>query len=91
MKVQNSSLKLKYESDRSFKEQLEIWFIKDHKKGKITIGLQIKKIIKLYNHFKAIKFRIFNLVLKITACLLYFVEVIMDPLPKNKDEYLLKK
>jgi hypothetical protein len=43
MKVQNSSSKLKYDSDRSFKEQLEIWFIKDHKKGKITIGLKIQK------------------------------------------------
>ena len=39
MKVQNSSSKLKYDSDRSFKEQLEIWFIKDHKKGKITIAV----------------------------------------------------
>ena len=52
--------KLKYASDKTLKEKLEIWFIKDHR--------------------KAIKFRIFNLVLKLATCALYIIEVLRDPL-----------
>lgn len=51
--------KLRYASDKTFKEKLQIWFIKDHR--------------------KAIKFRIFNLILKLMTCVLYVAEVVMDP------------
>ncbi len=50
---------VKYASDKSIKEKLQIWFIKDHS--------------------KAIKFRIFNLILKVATCILYIIEVLMDP------------
>ncbi len=41
MKAQNN--KFRYASDKSLKEKLEIWFIKDHKKGKL-VYLTINKI-----------------------------------------------
>lgn len=66
--MKQQSNKFRYASDKTFKEKLEIWFIKDHR--------------------KAIKFRIFNLILKATACLLYLIEVIMDPLPANPELYM---
>lgn len=52
--------RLKYASDKTIKEKLEIWFIKDHS--------------------KAIKFRIFATLLKVASCILYILEVLMDPL-----------
>lgn len=51
--------RLKYASDKTFKEKLQIWFVKDHR--------------------KAIKFRIFNLTLRVATCILYIVEVLLDP------------
>ena len=63
--------KLKYASDKTLKEKLEIWFVKDHN--------------------KAIKFRIFNLILKLTSCLFYIIEVLLDPLPNKISNYQYKK
>lgn len=55
--------RLKYASDKTLKEKLQIWFVKDHR--------------------KAIKFRIFNLALRVATCILYIVEVLLDPYSSN--------
>ncbi|CAF0855636.1 unnamed protein product, partial [Brachionus calyciflorus] len=55
--------RLRYASDKTLKEKLEIWFIKDHS--------------------KAIRFRIFNLILKLMTCVLYVLEVVIDPVASH--------
>ncbi len=55
--------RLKYASDKTVKEKLQIWFLKDHR--------------------KAIKFRIFNLTLRVATCALYIIEVLLDPYSSN--------
>ena len=77
---------MKYASDKSVKERLQIWFIKDHRKGKRLI--LIKKYlayikIKIIHVSIAIRFRIFNLILKVASCFLYVLEVLMNPTTTN--------
>ncbi len=73
----------KFSSDRSVKEKIVIWFIKDHFKG-----VSIKKfyyillfLITFYSPSLAIQFRIFNLILKLLSCILYIVQAVLDPRP----------
>jgi hypothetical protein len=41
-------MKLKYASDKTFKEKLEIWFVKDHNKGKTFIVSREEKVFPVF-------------------------------------------
>ena len=46
--MKNNDNKLKYASDKKFKEKLEIWFIKDHRKGILLRNIFFTRNIFLY-------------------------------------------
>ena len=72
-------VKLKYASDKTLIEKLEILFIKDHKRGKQFTSTYSFWFNKLRYCIKiAIKFRIFNSICKLLTCILYVLEVVMN-------------
>lgn len=79
----------KYASDKSFKEKLEISFVKDHRKGNLNKFKWRYLMNFLYISiflYIAIKVRIFNTILRFITCVLYITQVILDTPPRN--EYL---
>ena len=69
------TIQKKYASDKTIKDKLEIWLLKNNEIGKLVLSHKRHLIFNFFLN-TAFKIRIFNMTLKLATCCLYIAHII---------------